>query len=141
MTIKSERAFRDRGLTLLEVIIACFIFLVVTIAIVHTLISVRYLGAKDRITTSASFSAQMVLENILRDVKDSSSFSTLASSGYREIDQVNRLIYDVNVTDVKTDLKKVTVHIFYEARGSCTPDTSRLRGGKILQYSCYVIKP
>jgi hypothetical protein len=125
----------------MEVIIACFIFVVVTFAIVQTLISVKYLGAKDRITTGASYSAQMVLENIMSDVKDSSTFNALASSGYRDIDEVNRLIYDVDVMDVKADMKKVTVHVFYKARAALAPDTNRLNGGKIMQYSCYVIRP
>lgn len=132
-----------RGISLIEVLIAMTVLAVATLGIFGALMTSMDLNGKDREITQATNFAQRALEDIRHDCTVTGNFDALQSTGYAQIQENPRLIYDSQVQSIQAGLKKLTVNVYYinEKSGLAEPDLSRPNGGKIAGLSCYLIRP
>jgi Tfp pilus assembly protein PilV len=141
LTMKCET--KSKGISLIEVLIAATVLLIATMAIFGALITSMDLNTKDREITQATNFAQRALEDIRNNCGVTENFDALSNVPYTQIQENPRMLYDAQVQNLQTGLKKLTVTVYYinEKSGLVQPDASRPNGGKIAVLSCYLIRP
>jgi Tfp pilus assembly protein PilV len=134
---------KKRGISLAEVLIAISVLTIATLAILGAMISSSHLNYKDRQITEAMNFAQRLLEQTVYNCSTTMNFDSLTSTPYTIITENPLMLSEVQVVNVQTSIKKVTVIIYYTKQGTSTvgPDTTRPNGGKITQLSCNLIRP
>ena len=137
------KATRTRGISLGEVLIAISVLTIATLAILGALISSMDLNFKDRELTMATNFAQREIEKIHYSAETAANFDSLASTSYTSIAEYPKMISATRVETIQTSIKKVTVNIYYvdESVSLLQPNTSKPNQGKIIQLSCYLIRP
>ncbi|GEM_PF-2079866 len=142
-TLNICRNARSKGISLIEVLVALAVLAIALMAIFGALMTSMDLNSKDREITQATNFAQRALEDIRNDCSVTEDFDALQSTGYTQIQENPRMIYDAQVQSIQAGLKKLTVNVYYinEKSGLIQPDTSRPNGGKIAGFSCYLIRP
>jgi Tfp pilus assembly protein PilV len=137
------RARHNKGISLGEVLIAISVLTIATLAILGAMISSSQLNQKDKQITAAMNFAQRIMENIRNTTDSATNFDNLTSSTYAVIPEYPLMISEVQVTNVQTSIKKVTVIVYYIDQRTTVvgPDTTRPNNGKIVQLSCNLIRP
>lgn len=119
---------RSRGFSLLEVVVATFIFLTVLGALQGYWVGVGRLMEQSRARMAASFVAEQLMEDIA--AKGYERVEEIAGSGNLGLDVTiygkpkhYSIIYAINIVEVGDDLKSVEVSLSTNGAGNLTFET------------------
>jgi len=128
-------------MSLIEILVSVLILLLLVLTLTEAFISCMRFNVKIRDITEATNFSQMILEQLRYSASDQNGFDGLHNINYTLIDENPVFIYKTDVITVKSGLVRVAVSVYYKDPKVIQPDNSRPKGGKIVQLSCYLIRP